>query len=150
MFTKEINRKKMPILLGTTIALLATLGLTQEANAQQQPVRSNIAPRPVRSNLVPTTNVRSNLLAPSVQDALNSLANDLDTTVDALLSNQQIAEIALSPAGAEVLNSLQEADNGITGTEGNFTVESNVPVATVENPESVSVGTTLDILDSEE
>ncbi|WP_041235258.1 hypothetical protein [Dactylococcopsis salina] len=139
----------MPILLGTTIALLATLGLTQEAKAQQQPVRSNIAPRPVRSNLVPTTNIRSNLLAPSVQDALNSLANDLDTTVDELLSNQQIAEIALSPSGAEVLNSLQEAD-GITGTEGNFTVDSNVPVATVETPQSVSVGTTLDILDSEE
>ncbi|AFZ49134.1 hypothetical protein Dacsa_0332 [Dactylococcopsis salina PCC 8305] len=149
MFTKGINRKKMPILLGTTIALLATLGLTQEAKAQQQPVRSNIAPRPVRSNLVPTTNIRSNLLAPSVQDALNSLANDLDTTVDELLSNQQIAEIALSPSGAEVLNSLQEAD-GITGTEGNFTVDSNVPVATVETPQSVSVGTTLDILDSEE
>jgi len=149
MFTKKINSGKMPILLGITIAVLASLGLSQEANAQQQPVRSNIAPRPVRSNLVPTTNVRSNLLAPSVQDALTSLANNLGTTVDALLSNQQIAEISLSPAGAEVLNSLQEAD-GITGTEGNFTVESNVPVATVETPQSVSVGTTLDILDSEE
>jgi len=139
----------MTILLGTTIALLATLGLTQEAKAQQQPVRSNIAPRPVRSNLVPTTNIRSNLLAPDVQQVLSNIANDLGTTVDVLLSNQQITEIALSPAGAEVLNSLQEV-NGITETDGNFTVESNVPVATVENPESVSVGTTLDILDSEE
>ena len=148
MFTKEINSRKRQILLGTTIALLASLGVSQSANAQQPPVRSNIAPRPVRSNLVPTTNIRSNLLAPSVQDALSNIANELGTTVDALLSSQQIAEIALSPAGAEVLNSLQADD--ITGTEGNFTVESNVPVATVESPQGVSVGTTLDILDSEE
>jgi len=147
MLIEKINSRKMPILFGTAIALFASLGLSQEAKAQ---VRSNIAPRSVNDNApgIDPSNVQNDSLAPEVQSSLGDVAEDLNVTVEQLLDNPTIAEISLSPAGAEVLNSLREA-NGITGTPGNFTVESNVPVANVESPQGVSVETTLDILDSE-
>ena len=150
MFTKRY-RPSISLIGGAAIALLAVTGFSQEANAQQ-PIRSNIAPRPVRSNLVPTTNIRSNLLAPSVQEQLSAIAEDLNTTVDALLESQQIAEIALSPAGADVLNALQQAE-GITETsEGNFEVaeDGNVTLNRVESPQAASVEAVINTLNEEE
>jgi hypothetical protein len=159
MFTKRY-RPSISLIGGAAIALLAVTGFGQEANAQQ-PIRSNITPRSVRSNLVPTTNIRSNLLAPSVQDQLSVIAEELGTTVETLLQDQQIAEIAQSPVGADVLNSLVEAD-GITGTAPNFEVDSGeggtvpvespeaVSVLPVESPAGASVENTLSILDADE
>lgn len=119
------NRLRNSLIGGMTVGVLAILGFAPEAKSQEL-IRSNIAPRPVRSNLVVPQQIRSNVLAPSVRSNLTVIANDLNTTVDDLLSNLTIAQIAISPSGAQVLSSLQAA-GGITETSGGqFDVEETV------------------------
>lgn len=143
MFTQKLINRGIFGLGSAAIALLATFSFSGEANAQEA-IRSNIAPRPVRSNLVPAM-IRSNMLPVLVRSNLLVIADQLGTTVDELLEDPTIAEIALSPAGADVLNALS-ATGGITGAPGNFEV---TDVITVETPQGATapVQETLDILE---
>ena len=59
--------------------------------------------------------ITRDLLPNSVQGELDTIAQNLETDVNTLLQNIQIAEISASPSGEQVLNDLQEA-GGITGT----------------------------------
>lgn len=122
---------KHSLIGGMTVGVLAIFGFAPEAKSQRL-IRSNIAPRPVRSNLVVPQQIRSNVLAPNVRSNLSTIANNLNTTVDDLLSNVTIAQIAISPSGAEVLASL-EAANGITETSGQFEVEDTVQLVEQDN-----------------
>ena len=166
MLMKKISSRKMPILFGTAIALFASVGLSQEVKAQEQPIRSNIAPRLVNESAIDTSEpqqVRNSLseeTQTNLQNVANSLSNDeVTVTVENLLSDQQLAEIMISGKGADVLNSLQEA-NAIQVTTDNGEVTSisididddgspffsTVPV---ETSQGASVENTLSILGSE-
>lgn len=163
MLMKKISSRKMPILFGTAIALFAGLGLSQEVKAQEQPIRSNIAPRSANESTIDTSNVESGSLSQNAQDNLQNLADSLSNdevtvTVDNLLSDQQLAEIMISGKGADVLNSLQEAnaiqvttDNGEV-TSISIDIDDGSPffsTVPVETSQGASVENTLSILGSE-
>ena len=148
---QKATLRKMPLLLGTTIALFASLGSNQDVKAQE--IRSNIAPNAVRT--VEDSNIEVNDLQPEslsqeAQTSLGNVADDLEVTVAELLSDPTIAEISASPSGKAVLDSLL-ANDGITVTpSGDFTVVNQISqpsVASVAAPQRVSVEATLDILD---
>lgn len=149
------TRLRYSLVGGIAIGVLATFGLASDVNAQEL-IRSNITPRGVNESNINTGNIRSNVIAPRVRSNLSAIADQLNTSVDALLSDDTIGQISLSPSGAEVLSSLQAAD-GITGPdeEGNFQVEQQVPrvgaettgVASFDPPEEASVQNTLNLIE---
>jgi len=75
----------------------------------------DISARSSNESLINFDEITRDLLPNSVQEELDTIAQNLETDVDTLLQNTQIAEISASPSGEKVLNDLLEA-NGITGT----------------------------------
>ncbi|MFP4135105.1 MAG: hypothetical protein ACLFRN_11145 [Halothece sp.] len=150
------NRLSYSLIGGIAIGALAAIGFAPEANAQEL-IRSNLTPRGADQSNINTTNIRSNVVAPGVRSNLSLIANELNTSVDTLLSNSTIGQIAISPAGAEVLSSLQAAD-GITADPNNpdqFNVEQQVPrvgadeagVIPVEPTQPASVEEALNVVE---
>ncbi|MFP4253827.1 MAG: cadherin repeat domain-containing protein, partial [Halothece sp.] len=90
-------------------------------------IRTGIPERAVDESLIDLDNITSDLLPDAVQQQLQAIAQDLDTEVNTLLENNQIAQIAISPSAQQVLNSLQQAEDGITGTPPDFEIDSQVP-----------------------
>lgn len=122
---------KLSLLGGTMVSLLAMTGFNAEVQAQEQVrsrIRSDITPRRAERSRVDTSNLSADQVSPEVQESLQQTADQFNTTVDQLLQDPQIRQISVSPSGAEVLQSLQQADDGITVTDGEVTsVESVVP-----------------------
>lgn len=149
---------KLSLLGGTMVSLLAMTGFNAEVQAQEQVrsrIRSDITPRRAERSRVDTSSLSADQLSPQVQESLQQTAEQFNTTVDQLLQDPGIAQIAVSPSGAEVLQSLREAQ-GITVTNDEVTsVESVVPRISPEatggetlglSPEASVVENAMDLL----
>lgn len=86
----------------------------------------DISARSSNESLINFDEITRDLLPNSVQEELDTIAQDLETDVDTVLQNTQIAEISASPSGEKVLNDLLDA-NGITGTISDLEISNLVP-----------------------
>lgn len=86
----------------------------------------DISARSSNESLINFDEITRDLLPNSVQEELDTIAQNLGTDVDTVLQNTQIAEISASPSGEKVLNDLLDA-NGITGTISDLEISNLVP-----------------------
>ncbi|AFZ48862.1 hypothetical protein Dacsa_0040 [Dactylococcopsis salina PCC 8305] len=66
----------------------------------------DISARSSNESLINFDEITRDLLPNSVQEELDTIAQNLGTGVDTVLQNTQIAEISASPSGEKVLNDL--------------------------------------------
>jgi hypothetical protein len=90
-------------------------------------ITGNIPERSVNESLIDLDNITSDLFPDSVFEQLQTIAEDLETEVNTLLENNQIAQIAISPSAEQVLSALQQAEDGITGTPPDLEINDVVP-----------------------